>query len=91
MNDYNFDKYIKSIEQETVVETKEVKIARLVLLLHRIERELATTKETLTKLQFNSVKYNRKLLPEIEQKIETVDRLSLKISRARLNLNYHFI
>lgn len=91
MEDIN--KYISAIQQEIVAEEKTVKVARLIVLLIKIEKELATVKETLAKLQKHQQKYNQdsQLAAQIEQKIATVNRLSAKISKARLNLNYYFI
>jgi hypothetical protein len=91
MEDIN--NYIASIQQEIVAEEKTVKVARLIILLIKIEKELATVKETLAKLQMHQHKYNKnsQLSAQIEQKIATVNRLSAKISKARLNLNYYFI
>jgi phage terminase small subunit len=91
MEDIN--NYISAIQQEIVAEEKTVKVARLIILLIKIEKELATVKETLAKLQNHQQKYNQdsQLSAQIEQKIATVNRLSAKISKARLNLNYYFI
>jgi hypothetical protein len=91
MEDIN--NYISAIQQEIVAEEKTVKVARLIVLLIKIEKELATVKETLAKLQNHQQKYNQdsQLAVQIEQKIATVNRLSAKISKARLNLNYYFI
>ncbi|MEM8829100.1 MAG: chromosome segregation protein SMC [Cyanobacteria bacterium P01_G01_bin.19] len=91
MEDIN--QYITSIQQEVVAEEKTVKVARLIILLIKIEKELATVKETLAKLQNHQEKYNNssELSAQIEQKMATVNRLSAKISKARLNLNYYFI
>lgn len=91
MEDIN--KYITSIQQEIVAEEKTVKVARLIILLIKIEKELATVKETLAKLQKHQQKYSQdsQLASQIEQKIATVNRLAAKISKARLNLNYYFI
>ena len=91
MEDIN--NYIASIQQEVVAEEKTVKVARLIVLLAKIEKELATVKETLAKLQKHQRKYNKdsQLAGQIDQKIATVNRLSDKISKARLNLNYYFI
>ena len=91
MEDLN--NYIASIQQEVVAEEKTVKVARLIILLAKIEKELATVKETLAKLQKHQRKYNQdsQLAGQIDQKIATVNRLSEKISKARLNLNYYFI
>ena len=89
----NINKYLTSIQQEIVAEEKTVKVARLIILLIKIETELATVKSTLTKLQNHQQKYNKnsQLSEQIEQKIATVNRLSAKIRKARLNLNYYFI
>lgn len=89
----NINNYITSIQQEIVAEEKTVKVARLIILLIKIEKELATVKSTLVKLQTHQKKYNKQsqLSKQIEQKIATVDRLSAKIRKARLNLNYYFI
>jgi formyltetrahydrofolate synthetase len=91
MEDIN--NYISAIQQEIVAEEKTVKVARLIVLLIKIEKELTTVKETLAKLQKHQQKYNQdsQLAAQIEQKIATVNRLSAKISKARLNLNYYFI
>jgi len=91
MEDIN--NYISSIQQEVVAEEKTVKVARLIILLIKIEKELATVKETLDKLQKHQQKYNKdsELSGQIEHKIATVNRLSAKISKARLNLNFYFI
>ncbi|PSB10051.1 chromosome segregation protein SMC [Pleurocapsa sp. CCALA 161] len=91
MEDIN--NYISAIQQEIVAEEKTVKVARLIILLIKIEKELAAVKETLAKLQNHQQKYNQdsQLSAQIEQKIATVNRLSAKISKARLNLNYYFI
>lgn len=91
MEDIN--KYITSIQQETVAEEKTIKVARLIILLIKIEKELSIVKTTLTKLQNHQQKFNKnsQLSGEIEQKLATVERLSAKIRKARLNLNYYFI
>jgi hypothetical protein len=91
MEDIN--NYITSIQQEVVAEEKTAKVARLIILLIKIEKELETVKATLAKLQKHQRKYNKdsQLFEQIEQKIATVNRLSAKINKARLNLNYYFI
>lgn len=89
----NINNYIASIQQEIVAEEKTIKVARLIILLVKIEKELTTVKSTLVKLQNHQKTYNKdsQLSNKIEQKIATVDRLLAKISKARLNLNYYFI
>ena len=91
MEDIN--NYITSIQQEIVAEEKTVKVARLIILLIKIEKELATVKATLVKLKNHQEKYNKtsQLSGQIEEKMATVERLSAKIRKARLNLNYYFI
>ena len=91
MEDIN--NYIASIQQEIVAEEKTAKVARLIILLIKIEKELETVQATLAKLQNHQTKYSKdsKLSEQIEQKIATVNRLSAKINKARLNLNYYFI
>jgi hypothetical protein len=89
----NISNYLTSIQQEIVAEEKTVKVARLIILLIKIEKELNTVKSTLTKLRSHQQKYNTnsQLSEQIEQKITTVETLLAKIRKARLNLNYYFI
>ncbi|GAB4527983.1 MAG: hypothetical protein Tsb0014_08990 [Pleurocapsa sp.] len=89
----NINNYITSIQQEIVAEEKTVKVARLIILLIKIEKELATVKSTLIKLKNHQEKYNQNsaLSQQIEEKMATVEKLSAKIRKARLNLNYYFI
>lgn len=89
----NISDYITSIQQETVAEEKTVKVARLIILLTKIEKELTTVKSTLLKLQTHQNKYQRDstLTRQVEQKINTVEQLLKKIRQARLNLNFYFI
>ena len=89
----NISDYITSIQQETVAEEKTVKVARLIILLIKIEKELTTVKSTLLKLQShqNTYKTNSALTQQVEQKINTVEQLLKKIRQARLNLNFYFI
>lgn len=89
----NINNYLNSLQQEIIAEEKTVKVARLIILLTKIEKELNTVKLTLTKLQFHQKTYNQDspLAEQIEQKLETVEQLLAKIRKARLNLNYYFI
>ncbi|HHP7230379.1 MAG TPA: chromosome segregation protein SMC [Xenococcaceae cyanobacterium] len=91
MEDIN--KYLTSIQQEVVAEDKTVKVARLIILLIKIEKELNTVKTTLIKLKTHQEKYrhNSSLGEQISQKINTVESLLAKIQKARLNLNFYFI
>lgn len=89
----NISDYITSIQQETVAEEKTVKVARLIILLIKIEKELTTVKSTLLKLRSHQDKYKKDsaLTQQVEQKINTVEQLLKKIRQARLNLNFYFI
>lgn len=95
--DDNLDRQIQDIINQTKAastqDDKTQKVARLVVLLVKIEKELKTVNQTLHKLLEHQLKHNPNshLLPEIEQKLQTVERLTIKIQKARLNLNYHFI
>lgn len=93
----DLDRQIQDIINQTKAaqeqEDKTQKIARLIILLCKIERELSTVNKTLHNLLEHHIKHNPNshLLPQIEQKLQTVERLTTKIQKARLNLNYHFI
>jgi hypothetical protein len=89
----NINNYLNAIQQEIIAEEKTVKVARLIILLTKIEKELNTVKMTLTKLHLHqkSYKQDSPLAEQIEQKLETVEQLLAKIRKARLNLNYYFI
>ena len=87
----DFSDYIKSIQETNSQSERTEKVARLMVLLHKIDKELTTVEQTLTKLKFQAKKTNSRLLPNIEQKLETVSRLQTKIRASKLNLNYHFI
>ena len=89
----NISDYLTSIQQETVAEEKTVKVARLIILLIKIEKELNTVKSTLLKLQNHQRKYKKDspLSKQVDRKLETVEQLLEKIRKARLNLNFYFI
>ena len=89
----NISDYLTSIQQETVAEERTVKVARLIILLLKIEKELKTVKSTLLKLQTHQQQYktDSPLSNQITQKINTVEQLLEKIRKARLNLNFYFI
>ena len=89
----NISDFLTSIQKETVAEEKTVKVARLIMLLIKIEKELNTVKATLTKLQSHQKKYKKDspLSEQISQKIVNVEQLLEKIRKARLNLNFYFI
>ena len=88
----NISNYLNFIQKEIVAEEKTVKVARLIILLIKIEKELYTVKTTLSKLQ-NNEEVDRKSNSEntVEGKLATVEMLLAKIRKARLNLNYYFI
>lgn len=88
----NISNYLNFIQKEIVAEEKTVKVARLIILLIKIEKELYTVKNTLGKLQSNEEvdsKSNSK--NTVDGKLATVETLLDKIRKARLNLNYYFI
>jgi hypothetical protein len=89
----NISDYLSSIGQGISAEEKTVKVARLIILLIKIEKELTTVKSTLIKLKNYQQKYrnNPNTISEINQKVDTVDKLLGKIRKARFNLNYYFI
>ena len=91
MEDIN--NYLTSIQQEVVAEEKTVKLARLIILLIKIEKELNKVKTNLVRLQKHQQKYetNSSIEDQIRHKIEAVDNLLAKIRKARLNLNFYFI
>lgn len=88
----NISNYLNFIQQEIVAEEKTVKVARLIILLIKIESELNTVKNTLDKLQKNGgVSNSSNSKSTVEKKLATVETLLEKIRKARLNLNYYFI
>ncbi len=91
MEDIN--NYLTSIQQEVVAEEKTVKLARLIILLIKIEKELNKVKTNLLRLQKHQEKYEKdtRLEDQINHKIESVENLLAKIRKARLNLNFYFI
>jgi hypothetical protein len=88
----NLNNYLTSIQQEIIAENKTVKVAKLIILLIKIEKELNTVKSNLLKLKNQQqYLYNLALAEQVNQKITTVEQLLNKIRKARLNLNYYFI
>jgi hypothetical protein len=88
----NLNNYLTSIQQEITAENKTVKVAKLIILLIKIEKELNTVKANLLKLKNQQqYLYNLALAEQVNQKIATVEQLLNKIRKARLNLNYYFI
>ena len=91
MEDIN--NYLTSIQQEVVAEEKTVKLARLIILLIKIEKELNKVKNNLLRLKKHQEKYEQdsRLEDQINHKIQSVENLLAKIRKARLNLNFYFI
>ena len=88
----NINNYLNFIQQEIVAEEKTVKVARLIVLLIKIEKELYTVKNTLGKLKRNEETDNSSNSKNtVDGKLATVEILLEKIRKARLNLNYYFI
>ena len=102
MDDNTFESIRNQVERaigeyhQTQEETaKQQKIARLIILLTKIEKELATVKITLAKLEGVYINRTNKqaqfTLANIQSKQRQLDDLALKVKKARLNLNYTFI
>ena len=88
----NISNYLNFIQQEIVAEKKTVKVARLIILLIKIEKELYTVKTTLSQLQSNEEAESKcDSQNTVKGKLATVEMLLDKIRKARLNLNYYFI
>ena len=88
----NISNYLNFIQQEIVAEKKTVKVARLIILLIKIEKELYTVKNTLSQLQSNEEAESKSDSQNtVKGKLATVEMLLDKIRKARLNLNYYFI
>ncbi len=88
----NINNYLNFIQQEIVAEEKTVKVARLIVLLIKIEKELYTVKNTLGKLKRSEETDNSSNSKNtVDGKLATVEMLLEKIRKARLNLNYYFI
>ena len=89
----NINNYLNFIQQENIAEEKTVKVARLIILFIKIEKELYTVKITLNKLKKHHQECDRNpdLVEQVNKKLETVEQLLDKIRKARLNLNYYFI
>ncbi len=89
----NISDYLTSIQQEVVAEQKTVKVARLIILLIKIEKELNAVKSTLVKLHNHQQDYKKDspLAGQIKRKLDAVNELLEKIRKARLNLNFYFI
>ncbi len=89
----NISDYLTSIQQEVVAGEKTVKVARLIILLIKIEKELNAVKSTLVKLQNHQQNYKKDspLAGQINRKLDSVNELLEKIRKARLNLNFYFI
>jgi len=84
---------INEIEGISAEKQKNAKVARLIVLLINIEKELNTVNSTLHKLLGHQMKHNPRspIIAQITEKLNTVDRLTGKIQKARLNLNYYFV
>jgi hypothetical protein len=85
----NISDYLTSIQQETVAEEKTVKVARLIILLIKIEKELNTVKSTLLKLQNHQQAYKKDspLAEQITQKINIFILFKSFLITTKLNVN----
>lgn len=84
------------IFNNTIFEVKnpaiEERIARLVIVLNNIEKELSKIETTLENLiQVGFMKGNESIVDLACEKLSKVQSLTLKIQQARLNLSYYFI
>lgn len=78
----------KPLEEESV----EQKCAKLITLLVRIETELKKVESTLEKVWQEAYKNNNENIKEKASKhLNTVKTLQIKITKARLNINFAFI
>lgn len=92
------EQLLKTMDSYGVVANKlyenepiEERVARLITLLNKIQEQLNIVEKTLEKLwQLGYSSNNEDLKLKAATKLETVKSLSLKITQARLNLNYHF-
>ena len=88
----NINNYLNSIQQEIIAEEKTVKVARLIILLIKIEKELHTVKNSLGHLKSEGkVERSSNSGNALDSKLATIEMLLDKIRKARLNLNYYFI
>lgn len=87
---YNNSVFINS--SKSTGEKLEVKVARLIVLLNSIEEQLKTVEITLEKLWDMAYKnHNEDLKTSAREKLDRVKDITLKIQKAKLNLNYHLI
>ena len=87
----DFSDYIKSIQESNSESERTERVARLIVLLHKMDKEFNTIQKALTKLKLQAEQTNPGMLSRIEERIEKVSRLQTKLRASRLTLNYHFI
>lgn len=86
----DFDPEESAKVSETAYRTQ--KVAQLIILLIKIEKELQTVQTTLIKLGGTArVANNTNMQIQINDKLIKIKDLLQKIRQARLNLNFHFI
>ena len=83
----------QAANQTTDATKRQQRVARLIVLLNKMEKELTTIDQTLQKMLVDTARYNPRspLLQQIQDKLARVASITAKIQKARLNLNYYFI
>ncbi len=83
---------LSSLSKENLTYQEVLKLARLRILLIKIEQELNTVQTSLTNIKNSQQQTNpdSALLPQIDVKLYLIEQLLYKIRKVRLNLNYYF-
>jgi hypothetical protein len=88
----NQPNHLSSLSKENLTYQEVLKLARLRILLIKIEQELNTVQTSLTNIKNTQQQTNpdSALLPQIDVKLYLIEQLLYKIRKVRLNLNYYF-
>jgi hypothetical protein len=83
---------LSSLSKENLTYQEVLKLARLRILLVKIEQELNTVQASLNNIKNCQQESNpdSPLLPQIDVKLYLIEQLLYKIRKVRLNLNYYF-
>jgi hypothetical protein len=83
---------LSSLSKENMTYQEVMKLARLRILLIKIEQELNTVQTSLGNIKNSQQQSNpdSPLLPQIDVKLYLIEQLLHKIRKVRLNLNYYF-
>lgn len=88
----NFYNIANSTNKSLDKESAEQKSAKLITLLVKIEKELATIENITEKIWDNAYKNNNEYIKQkASERLDSIKTLRIKITKARLNLNYTFI